>query len=116
LHASLASAIMPRVKPHRRCRVLLAIALAVVGTLAGPAHAERGRWYRDDTAQAPYAPHSAADQRRVSIEQAIENVQRATGGKVLDAREADGGYRIKVITRRGEVRVVHVDARTGAMR
>jgi hypothetical protein len=43
-------------------------------------------------------------------------VQRATGGKVLDARDLGGQYRIKVLTRSGEVRVVYVDAQTGAMR
>jgi uncharacterized membrane protein YkoI len=43
-------------------------------------------------------------------------VQRATGGRVLDARESGEGYRVKVLTRRGEVRTVYVDARTGEMR
>lgn len=66
------------------------------------------------------APDGFAVQRvaenRVSLDQAVAMVQRATGGRVLDAREAGGGYRIKVLTRDGEVRVVFVDARTGAMR
>src|SRR6185436_17623458 len=56
---------------------------------------------------------------RISMGQAMEIVQRSTGGRVLNAQEvnSDGrtGYRIKVITRSGEVRVVFVDARSGAM-
>jgi uncharacterized membrane protein YkoI len=54
--------------------------------------------------------------RRISLAQAIEAVQRATGGKVLDAKDLGSQYRIKVLTRTGEVRVVFVDAETGAMR
>src|SRR5689334_20122655 len=104
---------MRRVTPSRFLYAVTAIVLMLASAVAGPALAQRGRW---DASPAPYAPRSAAEQRRVSMEQAIENVQRATGGKVLDARDSDGGYRIKVITRRGEVRVVYVDARTGAMR
>ncbi len=94
-------------------RFLPAAALVCLTLLAGPAAADRNRWARDDPPA--YAPHSTQD-ARISLEQAIRNVQRATGGRVLDAREVPGGYRIKVLTRRGEVRVVHVDARTGAMR
>jgi uncharacterized iron-regulated membrane protein len=53
---------------------------------------------------------------RLTLEQAVDRVQQATGGRVLDARDAGGVYRIKVLTPRGEVRVVLVDPRTGAMR
>jgi uncharacterized membrane protein YkoI len=34
---------------------------------------------------------------------------------VLDAQDAGGHYRIKVLTRDGEVRVMRVDARTGSI-
>jgi hypothetical protein len=78
-----------------------------------PAMAGRQRWGPNDPTA--YAPRSTLD-ARVSLEQAVRSVQRATGGRVLDAREVPGGYRIKVLTRRGEVRVVHVDAQTGEMR
>jgi hypothetical protein len=40
-------------------------------------------------------------------------VQRQTGGKVLDARPQGDGYRVKVLTRGGDVIVVFVDGRTG---
>ena len=53
---------------------------------------------------------------RLTLEQAVGRVQQATGGRVLDARDEGNFYRIKVLTPRGEVRVVLVDPRTGAMR
>ncbi len=53
---------------------------------------------------------------RLSLEQAVSRVQQATGGRVLDARDEGSVHRVKVLTPRGEVRVVLVDARTGAMR
>jgi uncharacterized membrane protein YkoI len=108
-------------------RACCAIALALVAALA-PAHArdrwsghERGRWQEHDGRSAQergpdsYAPRSS-NERRISLEQAVARVQRATGGRVLDARSAGDDYRIKVLTRQGEVRVVYVDGRTGEMR
>ena len=94
-------------------RALCVIALALA-TFLPPAHA-RDRGPAGDVVQDTYAPRSAAE-RRISLGQAIERVQRATGGRVLDARESGDGYRVKVLTRRGEVRTVYVDARTGEMR
>ena len=50
----------------------------------------------------------------VSLQQAIEKVQRDTGGKVLSAEPIQVGkkkiYRIKVLTRDGQVRVIQVTA------
>ena len=43
--------------------------------------------------------------QRISIEEAIAIVQRETGGRVLDARAQGQQYRIKVLTRSGEVRI-----------
>ena len=51
-----------------------------------------------------------------SLAQSAERVRQATGGRILDAREVDGQHRIKVLTPRGEVRIVWVDPRSGAMR
>lgn len=74
-----------------RCTVALALALA----LAAPAPA-------------------AAETSR---EQAAAAVQRQTGGRVLSVDKADNGrravWRVKVVTPRGEVRVVFVDAGNG---
>ena len=93
---------------------LLALALAALIQLSLPVHARHDRTVRD-AAVRDFATHQVAD-RRVSMDQAIASVQRRTGGRVLDARDLGDQYRIKVLTRDGEVRVVYVDARTGAMR
>lgn len=54
-------------------------------------------------------------QRAVSMSEAIDRVRKSTGGRVLDAQDAGSHYRIKVLTRDGEVRVMRVDARTGSI-
>ena len=90
------------------------IALALFLATSAIGHADHYRRFREADEQS-IAPRSAAE-RRTTLEQAIQSVQRATGGRVLDAREVRGEYRIKVLTRSGEVRVVYVDAQTGAMR
>lgn len=95
-------------------RTLAALALLLLASL-GSAQAGGERWLRHPGGAQGFAPQTVA-QRRVSLAQAIETVQRATGGRVLDAKDLGGQYRIKVLTRSGEVRVVYVDAETGAMR
>lgn len=56
---------------------------------------------------------------RISMGDAMDMVARATGGRVVLAQPATvnghDGYRIKVFTRHGEVRVVYVDGETGAI-
>lgn len=58
-------------------------------------------------------------QPRISMGDAMAMVQRAFGGRVIQAQPASlngqPGYRIKVLTAHGEVRVVYVDGETGAM-
>ena len=92
----------------------LALALALSGGAMAPAHAGGDRWYHDAYEPHAFSAHRMA-QQRVTLQQAIDIVQRATGGRVLDAKEGNGQYRIKVLTRNGEVRVVYVDAQTGEM-
>lgn len=71
----------------------------------------------DGYSVAPAVPPTLLSQAaRLTLEQAVDRVQRTTGGRVLDARDAGGVYRVKVLTPRGEVLVVLVDPRTGAMR
>lgn len=94
---------------------LPALVLALLTGLCCTAQADRDRLLRDQGGAQGFAPHTTAE-RRVTLAQAIDAVQRATGGKVLDAKDLGGQYRIKVLTRSGEVRVVFVDAVTGAMR
>lgn len=53
----------------------------------------------------------------VSRDDAAAVVQRGTGGRVLSVERADAGgrpvWRVKVVTPRGDVRVVLVDVATG---
>ena len=60
-----------------------------------------------------------ARQKRLSLSEAADLVQRQTGGRVLSAQASNEQgrevYRIKVLTSSGEVRVVLVDASTGSM-
>lgn len=54
---------------------------------------------------------------RLNMSEAMELAQRQIGGRALTAQETrlEGRtvYRIKLLTRQGEVRIVHVDAETG---
>ncbi|MBZ0104364.1 MAG: PepSY domain-containing protein [Sulfuricella denitrificans] len=56
-------------------------------------------------------------QARITMSDAMAMVQRTFGGRVIQAQPArvsgHEGYRIKILTARGEVRVVHVDGETG---
>ena len=57
---------------------------------------------------------TAAHAREISAQEAVSQVQRDTNGKVLSVQTLDMGkrkvYRIKVLTREGQVRVVEVPA------
>jgi hypothetical protein len=56
----------------------------------------------------------ALAQRAVSLQDAVDRVQRETGGKILSAETVRQGrasvYRIKLLTRDGRVQVVTVPA------
>lgn len=56
---------------------------------------------------------------QVGPDQAAAMAQQATGGRVLQVERADAGgrpaWRVKVVTGRGEVRIVLIDAATGRM-
>jgi uncharacterized membrane protein YkoI len=96
-------------------QLTLALLLAALTALPAPAQADRGRERLRDVIPHSYAPETTA-QGRISMDEAIAKVQRLTGGRVLDAREKDNSYRLKVLTRNGEVRVIFVDPATGEMR
>jgi uncharacterized membrane protein YkoI len=57
---------------------------------------------------------TAAWAKQITLQQAIEKVQQDTQGKVLSAETKHYGkhtiYRIKVLTRDGQVRVIEVPA------
>lgn len=89
---------------HKRLVVLLCLALAPAALL--PAAAEAARLYV-----------VRGEEAGLSLDAAVAQVQRETGGRVLSA-DADrrGGrtvYRIKVLTPSGHVRVYLIDARSG---
>ena len=73
----------------------------------------------------PLASTSATESQRIILAQALtaqdaaELVQARVGGRVLSVEptQLDGRlvYRVKVLTRKGAVRIFHVDASTGEM-
>jgi uncharacterized membrane protein YkoI len=93
--------------------VLMGVLLAVLASLPVAAHAGHGA---PGMEMQTFAPSTTAQRPRLSLEQAADAVARATGGRILDAKAVGNEYRIKVLTKRGEVRVVYVNADTGAMR
>ncbi|MFZ0788785.1 MAG: hypothetical protein WAM94_04080 [Chromatiaceae bacterium] len=70
--------------------------------LTAPAWADRGRG-----GDAPQGGQS----RGLTPAQAGEAARRQTGGRVLAVTASDGGYRVKVLTPKGEVRYVFVPGR-----
>lgn len=96
----------------KRLAALWWTSLLVAALAAGPA-----------TAAAPPDPAPGARYELaaagISLQQAVRKVRRATGGRVLSAgpAEVDGrpAYRVKVLMPGGRVRVVLVDARSGAL-
>lgn len=98
-----------------RLRTLPVLALLLATLFAVPVHPAHKGWAQAADAPQDFAPRQLAEQR-ISMEQAIAIVQRQTGGKVLDARAQGQQYRIKILTRGGEVRIVYVDAATGTLK
>ena len=49
----------------------------------------------------------------ISRDDAAAVAQRASGGRVLSVEKAGTAWRVKVVTGKGEVRVIMVDAATG---
>jgi uncharacterized membrane protein YkoI len=112
-HAAAGDASVGRRRQLGRDGTLLAMLLAA-GLLCGASASARPNAGGGE--EPPVATALLAQSGRISLEQAVARVQRATGGRVLDARDEGEQHRVKVLTRQGEVRVVIVDARSGAMR
>ena len=49
----------------------------------------------------------------ISRDAAAAVAQRVSGGRVLSVEKAGSAWRVKVVTAKGEVRVIMVDAATG---
>ena len=69
--------------------------LLVQSALAGPADKGVGKGNREKGTA-------------FTAEQAAETARRQTGGRVLNVRPGNGGYRVKVLTPKGEVLYVPV--------
>lgn len=91
----------------------------VLMLLAGVVSVSQARSFDADGAHSQWLVADSGKQARISLSEATELVQRATGGRVLSAQavreQGRDAYRIKVLTRQGEVRIVYVDAATGSM-
>jgi len=87
--------------------------------LAWVAPASYAQGFDADGAQGKWIVADSGKQARVSLDEAADRVQKSTGGRVLSAQavreEGRDVYRIKVLTRQGEVRIVYVNPATGDM-
>ena len=91
----------------------------VLMLLACAASASHARSFDAGGAPSQWLVADSGTQARISLNEAIEQVQKSTGGRALSAQpvreQGRDLYRIKVLTRQGEVRIVYVDAATGSM-
>ena len=89
--------------------MVLALAAAQVQASSVEVDSNRSSWLMAESGKHAH----------LSLNDATELVQKRTGGRVLAAQEMREQrrtmYRIKVLTRQGEVRIVLVDAETGSM-
>ncbi len=79
--------------------------LALLLVLCGPNWADRGRGGGGGDGE------RGGQGRGITAAQAGEQARRQTGGRVLAVTASDGGYRVKVLTPKGEVRNVFVPGR-----
>lgn len=72
-------------------------------------------WSQDFYQKVARRDHDHDQNAGVSLNQAVQEVQRETGGRVLSAETINQGgrsiHRIKVLTPSGQVRVMTIDAR-----
>ena len=80
---------------------VLLLTIAVAGHPAGAAGRHEGR----HGGEVPRHGH----QPGMTAAQAAEAARRRTGGRVLTVKPSKKGYRVKVLTPKGEVRYVPVD-------
>lgn len=88
--------------------VLLLLSIAVLAGTVLPTTACAERPHRE------WQARRGSDDRGMSLSEAVQQVQRDTGGRVLSAETVSQGggrvHRIKVLLPSGRVRVVTVDA------
>ncbi|MDD3519560.1 MAG: hypothetical protein PHQ14_14525 [Chromatiales bacterium] len=90
----------------------IAIVLSALWASAAAQASPRDRDGRFE--RGPLVQNAAPNRSGVTLDQAVEQVRRQTGGRVLSAETVDAGgrrvHRIKVLTPDQRVRVVTVDA------
>ncbi|MDO8890775.1 MAG: PepSY domain-containing protein [Sulfurimicrobium sp.] len=91
--------------------------LALLCALILPTVATAEPWQPQAHRHQTESGHTA--EARITMGDAMKKVQQTFGGRVIQAQPASvnghEGYRIKVLSARGEVRVVYVDGETGAI-
>lgn len=91
-------------RPMKRSLLALTLALLAFVMLTAPLSAVA----RDEGARGGGRRERGHHQDRFSPEQAAETARRQTGGRVLTVKPEQDGYRVKVLTPRGDVRYVPV--------
>ena len=91
-----------------RFRVLL-VAVLVVLVPIGTAWGDRGG--RDPDSRGKGGDRRSSEGRQSSESRASERARQETGGRVLGVSPSDQGYRVKILTPRGEVRSIQVPDR-----
>lgn len=96
--------------------------LVAAAMLAGaPGSAVADKW-NDDLADKIFENFKRRDSResepelKVSLDQAVNQVRRQYGGKVIGAETRNGVHHVKLLSDEGRVRTVLVDGRTGRIR
>ena len=91
-------------------RFLLLLSLSLALAAGVPA----GAWAQDIRQHLAQPSHDGGG---MSLNQAVQQVQRETGGRVLSADTVNQGgrsvHRIKVLTSSGQVHVMTINARSG---
>lgn len=92
------------------------IVLILLACMVPSSHAQN---FDTEGAKEKWIVADSGKQARVSLDEAADRVQKNTGGRVLSAQavreEGRDLYRIKILTRQGEVRIVYVNPATGNM-
>ena len=56
---------------------------------------------------------NAQSEQAISKQQAVNIAQQENPGRVLSVKRKDSNYRVKILNKDGEVRIIVIDANTG---
>lgn len=88
---------------------ILALAILLVLAPVGAAWSDRGG--RDSDSRGRGGDRRSSEGRQSSESRASERARKQTGGRVLGVSPSDDGYRVKILTPKGEVRSIQVPDR-----